>query len=60
MQQRPASDFAIEEGDLEGFQPAVSRVEAKGFVSIEGLLDEAIASVIVKEMITGVRWSHRT
>lgn len=49
LQQRSPSDFALQEGDLDGLEPAVSRVAQRGFVTIEGLLDEEIATAIHQE-----------
>jgi len=46
---RPPSDFGLQEGDLDGFEPAVAKVKEKGFVCIEGLLDDEIATVIFNE-----------
>ena len=49
LQQRAPADFALQEGDLDGLEPAVTRVAERGFVTLEGLLDQEIASVIHKE-----------
>eukprot|EP00747_Dinoflagellata_sp_TGD_P167157 gnl/TRDRNA2_/TRDRNA2_191103_c0_seq1.p1 gnl/TRDRNA2_/TRDRNA2_191103_c0~~gnl/TRDRNA2_/TRDRNA2_191103_c0_seq1.p1 ORF type:complete len:472 (+),score=100.39 gnl/TRDRNA2_/TRDRNA2_191103_c0_seq1:33-1418(+) len=49
VQQRSTKDFALEDGDLDGFEPAVIRVKEHGFVCVEGLLDDELAGVIYAE-----------
>jgi hypothetical protein len=46
---RDPSDFALEDGDLDGFEPAVTKLKEKGLVSVAGLLDDDIASEIHDE-----------
>jgi len=46
---RQPSDFALEDGDLDGFAPAANKLIEKGFVCVSGLLDEDIASEIHDE-----------
>lgn len=46
---RNPKDFGLEEGDLDGFEPAVLKVKEKGFVCIEGLLDDEISTVVFNE-----------
>ncbi|CAJ1338665.1 unnamed protein product [Effrenium voratum] len=58
IQQMSPAEFALSDGDLEGFEPAVSRVSQKGFVTVEGLLDAEMAAVIHKECEENF-WHHR-
>jgi len=43
---RTPSDFALEDGDLDGFEPAATKVRENGFVSVHGLLDEEMGAII--------------
>ncbi|CAE7701651.1 Smyd1 [Symbiodinium pilosum] len=58
LQQNPTEAFALQDGDLDGFEPAVLRVVDKGFVTVEGLLDAEIAQVISEECETNF-WKRR-
>eukprot|EP00439_Symbiodinium_sp_Y106_P046912 s7180_g6.t1 len=58
LQQNPPEAFALQEGDLDGFEPAVLRVAEKGFVTVEGLLDEDIARTISEEC-ESIFWKGR-
>eukprot|EP00930_Biecheleria_cincta_P046045 TRINITY_DN31757_c0_g1_i1.p1 TRINITY_DN31757_c0_g1~~TRINITY_DN31757_c0_g1_i1.p1 ORF type:complete len:475 (-),score=108.63 TRINITY_DN31757_c0_g1_i1:26-1450(-) len=49
VQNTPPAKYALEDDALEGFEPAITRVKEKGFVTLEGLLDDEIASVIYNE-----------
>lgn len=49
VQNSPPAKYALEEDVLEGFGPAITRVTENGFVTLEGLLDDEIASVIYSE-----------
>lgn len=49
---RQPSDFALEDGDLDGFGPVVTKLSQKGFVCVNGLLDDEIASSIHDECKT--------
>jgi len=46
---RPPAEFKLEDGDLDGFEPAVTKLMDKGFVCVAGLLDDDIASEIHDE-----------
>jgi len=59
VQQRPPADFALEDDAMDGFEPAVTKVKDKGFVSVEGLLDDEIAAVIEKDCVERF-WSGRS
>merc|ERR1712232_866372 len=48
---RQPSDFALEDGDLDGFGPAATKLKEKGFVCVVGLLDDEIASAIHSECL---------
>ncbi|CAK0841643.1 unnamed protein product [Prorocentrum cordatum] len=43
---RSPKDFALEEGDMDGFEPAVGKLRKNGFVCVEGLLDAEIAAAV--------------
>merc|ERR1719353_2482265 len=46
---RMPADYALEDGDLDGFAPAAMKLMEKGFVCVVGLLDDEIASPIHAE-----------
>lgn len=58
LQQSDPRGYALEDGDLTGFDAAVEKVNEHGFVCVEGLLDDEIASVIYDEC-TQKYWDNR-
>lgn len=46
---RSPVDFSLEDGDLDGFEPAVAKLVDQGFVVVDGLLDDELASAIHDE-----------
>jgi hypothetical protein len=55
---RQPSDFALEDGDLDGFEPAVTKLKEKGFVSVVGLLDDELGTAVHEECKHKF-WDHR-